>query len=106
MSNDSRTHRAFTLVELLVVIAIIAILIAMLLPAVNSSREAARRTNCLGKVAHLFTAVSEYEVANGHFPAGVADPNGPVLARAQGQHQGWIIPTPPLPRRTRFVSER
>lgn len=88
--NIHRTA-AFTLVELLVVIAIIAILVSMLLPAVNAARETARRTQCIGNVTNLVGATLEYEVAHNHFPAGVTDPQGPVLARPQGHHQGWIV---------------
>ena len=62
--------RGFTLVELLVVIAIIGILIAMLMPAVQSVREAARRTSCLNNVRQIVIGLNNYETANGHFPSG------------------------------------
>lgn len=66
---------AFTLVELLVVIAIIAMLVSLLLPAVQSAREAARRTQCINKMRQLGVAVSNYESAEGNFPAGRLSPD-------------------------------
>lgn len=78
--SQVRTRRAqngFTLVEILVVVAIIAILIAMLLPAVLSVRGAARRTHCLSQMRQIGLALHSFETRRGHYPGRI----GPVYRR-------------------------
>jgi prepilin-type N-terminal cleavage/methylation domain-containing protein len=64
------TRPAFTLVELLVVIAIIGILIALLLPAIQASRESARNLECMNHIKQLAAAMNGYIDAERHFPSG------------------------------------
>jgi prepilin-type N-terminal cleavage/methylation domain-containing protein/prepilin-type processing-associated H-X9-DG protein len=75
----SSNRQAFTLVELLVVIAIIGVLVALLLPAVQAAREAARRTQCANQVRQIGLSMQNHVSARGVFPTG-GNGNGPNLS--------------------------
>src|SRR5689334_9922519 len=70
MRMTIRIVRAFTLVELLVVIAIIGILMAMTLPAIQSAREAGRKTQCRNNVRNISLGCTSHLEANKYFPTG------------------------------------
>ncbi len=81
---------AFTLIELLVVIAIIAVLIALLLPAVQSAREAARRSQCCNNMMQLAISLQNYESSHETLPPGVVNDTGPIIDQPKGYHFGWL----------------
>jgi prepilin-type processing-associated H-X9-DG protein len=78
------------LIELLVVIAIIAVLIALLLPAVQSAREAARRSQCCNNLMQVGIMLQNYESSHECLPPGVVNDTGPVLDVPKGYHFGWL----------------
>jgi prepilin-type N-terminal cleavage/methylation domain-containing protein/prepilin-type processing-associated H-X9-DG protein len=90
-----RAQAGFTLVELLVVIAIIGVLVALLLPAVQAAREAARRSSCINNVSQLGIALHSYDFHHESLPPGVTNPDGPIRSEPEGIHVSWIVKTLP-----------
>ena len=103
--QDGSRRRGFTLVELLVVIAIIGTLVGLLLPAVQSARESARRTDCSSKMKQVMLAAINFHEARGAFPCNnTGTPNvlnSNVLLKGEGPHYtsggptsksyGWLV---------------
>lgn len=88
---DGRKRPAFTLVELLVVIAIIGVLVALLLPAIQAAREAARRTQCVNNLKQIGIGMLNFEKARKSFPPGEFKP-ATVPTNGALAWSAWFLP--------------
>ena len=96
MTRDRRNTRAtaaggFTMLEILVVVALIGVLVMLLLPAVQSAREAARAMSCRNNLTQLWLAARGYYSSFGTFPAGTIAHRTPVHAFPDDLHHSWTI---------------
>lgn len=106
MSRRSSTNReGFTLVELLVVIAIIAVLAALLMPAVQQAREAARRSQCTNNMKQLGLAMHNYHDQWGTFPIGALHSQTPGLSRRLDRGSSFFVALLPFLEQSNLFSE-
>ncbi len=92
LQASSGTRAGFSLVELLVVITIIGVLIALLLPAVQAAREAARRISCSNNLHQIGIGLQNYHLACGSFPPGAIEPTFLVSGGRQFAWSALLLP--------------
>jgi len=91
MTRRARTRAGLSIIEVLAVLAIVAVLISLMLPAIGTSREAARRAACINNLRQISLALQNYEFSVNTLPPGVVDTRGPIGNRRDGLHIGWIV---------------
>src|SRR4051812_14576497 len=96
--ENVQNRKAFTLIEILVTISIIAILMALLLPAIQSARESSRLLECKNHLRQIGLALHSFESAHGSFPrAGetiVFYPNSSTLRKSEDYHSPFVMILP------------
>jgi len=106
-SNAKR--RGFTLVELLVVIAIIGVLVALLLPAVQAAREAARRNSCLNNIKQIGLSLHNHDLSIGSIPfasTGYYDPADPAfVVGSVNDGYSWLFQLLPYMEQTNLYDQ-
>jgi prepilin-type processing-associated H-X9-DG protein len=103
LTSDRPPARAFSLVEVLAVLTVIALLIGLLLPAVQQAREAARRARCVSHLRQAGLALHQFEQATGRFPPGaVVGPFPPAGVETTARHGIWPFLLPYLEQQALF----
>lgn len=91
MKQPAGRHNGFTLLELLVVIAVIAVLISLLLPAIQQARELSRHTQCQNNLMQIGVALHNYNLAHSVLPPGCVNETGPVSNSQTGYKVSWVV---------------
>jgi prepilin-type processing-associated H-X9-DG protein len=84
------------MIELLVVFAVICVFVGVFIPAVQSAREASRRTHCTNNLANLSLALANHVNTMGALPPGVFDRGGPIRSEPVGFHHSWVVAVLPF----------
>ena len=86
-----RRRPGFTLIELLMVISIIALLVSLILPAVQAARENARKLHCANNLMQLGLGLGAYASTHSVLPPGVVSETGPIKNLPYGYHHSWVV---------------
>ena len=86
-----RRRPGFTLIELMMAVSIIALLVSLILPAVQSARENARRVHCANNLMQLGIGLGSYASTHSVLPPGVVNETGPIKNLPYGYHHSWVV---------------